>query len=281
MRQFSVFLFAAFILSACDIAFGPPPTETPTPAHAELAASPTFDIRPPTDLPNDVPLGVDGMNNPTAAAVAAHSDLSSNMPTLDASRRPVLITLPLPSGVQLDGELWTGAASAPAILLLGGTFESWGGYPATLRDSGYSVVTIQGDTGGDPAANLKAMFDVMALQPGIDPARMLAIGAGLGADAALIGCASDSRCLGAVLLSPQNAANLEAAMIDYNPRPVLLTASQEDSASLRAAERVRQSATGSALLQPFEGAGHGVQILFNRPDMIDLIRDFLNTVTGR
>jgi pimeloyl-ACP methyl ester carboxylesterase len=110
---------------------------------------------------------------------------------------------------------------------------------------------------------------------------MLAIGAGLGADTALIGCASDSRCLGAVLLSPQNAADLEAAMTGYNPRPVLLTASQEDSASLRAAQRVRQSATGSAVLQPFEGAGHGVQILFNRPDMIDLIRDFLNTVTGR
>jgi hypothetical protein len=121
----------------------------------------------------------------------------------------------------------------------------------------------------------------MAVQPGIDPARMLTIGAGIGADTALIGCASDSRCLGAVLLSPQNAADLEAAMLDYNPRPVLLTASQEDSASLRAAERVRQTATGSALLQPFEGAGHGVQILFNRPDMVDLIREFLNTVTGR
>lgn len=281
MRRYSVFLFAVFILSACDIVFGPPPTETPTPDHIELVASPTFDIQPPTDLPNDVPLGIDGMNNPTAAAVAAHSDLSQNVPTLDASLRPVLITLPLPSGTQLDGELWTGQSTAPGVLLLGGTFESWGGFPAILRDAGYSVISIEGELAGDPAANIKAIFDVMAVQPGIDPARMLAIGAGLGADTALIGCASDSRCLGTVLLSPQNAADLEAAMIDYNPRPVLLTASQEDSASLRAAERVRQSATGSALLQPFEGAGHGVQILFNRPDMIDLIREFLNTVTGR
>src|SRR5690606_12905391 len=107
-----------------------------------------------------------------------------------------------------------------------------------------------GDVDGDPAITIKALFDVMAVQPGIDPARMLTIGAGIGADTALIGCASDSRCLGAVLLSPQNAADLEAAMLDYNPRPVLLTASQEDSASLRAAERVRQTATGSALLQP-------------------------------
>ena len=281
MRRFSVFLFAAFILSACDVVFGPPPTETPTPDHIALEASPTFDIQPPTDLPNDVPLGLEGMNNATAAAVAAQSDLSPDVPTLDASLRPVLITLPLPSGAQLDGELWTGTSSAPGILLLGGTFESWGGFPATLRDAGYSVVSIEGELEGDLATSMKAVLDIMAVQPGIDPARMLAIGAGLGADTALIGCASDSRCLGAVLLSPQNAAGLEAAMIDYNPRPVLLTASQEDSASLRAAERVRLSATGSALLQPFEGAGHGVQILFNRPDMIDLIRDFLNTVTGR
>lgn len=281
MRRFCVFLFAVFILSACDVVFGPPPTETPTPDHIELVASPTFDIQPPTDLPNGVPLGFEGMNNATAAAVAALSDLSSGGATLDGSLRPVLITLPLSSGVQLDGELWTGSSTAPGILLLGGTFETWGGFPATLRDAGYSVISVEGELSGDPADSTKAIFDIMALQPGIDPARMLTIGAGLGADTALIGCASDSRCLGAVLLSPQDAASLEAAMTSYNPRPVLLTASQEDSASLRAAERVRQSATGSALLQPFEGAGHGVQILFNRPDMINLIRDFLNTVTGR
>jgi hypothetical protein len=281
MRRFCVFLFAAFILSACEVVFGPPPTETPTPDHIELAPSPTFNIQPPTDLPNNVPLGREGMNNSSAAAVAAQSDLSPGLPTLDASLRPVLITLPLPSGVQLDGELWMGSSSAPGVLLLGGTFESWSGFPAVLRDAGYSVVSINGDVDGDPAITIKAIFDIMAVQPGIDPARMLTIGAGIGADTALIGCASDSRCLGAVLLSPQNAADLEAAMLDYNPRPVLLTASQEDSASLRAAERVRQTATGSALLQPFEGAGHGVQILFNRPDMVDLIREFLNTVTGR
>src|SRR5690606_20648233 len=133
MRRFCVFLFTVFILSACDVVFGPPPTETPTPDHIELVASPTFDIQPPTDLPNGVPLGFEGMNNATAAAVAALSDLSSGGATLDGSLRPVLITLPLSSGVQLDGELWTGSSTAPGILLLGGTFETWGGFPATLR----------------------------------------------------------------------------------------------------------------------------------------------------
>lgn len=273
--------FATFILSACDAIFGPPPTETPTPNYIQLLPSPTFDIHPPTRLPNEVPLSGDGVNNAAAASVAALTDLSSNMPTIDSSRLPVLITLPLPSGVQLDGELWAGTDAAPVVVLFGGTFEAWGGIPALIRDAGYSVVTVEGDTSGDPAVNISAIFDVIARQPDADPARMLAIGAGSGADFALIGCAGDSRCLGAVLLSPQNDAALAAAMDAYNPRPLLLTASQEDSASLRAAERIRQSATGAVVLQPFEGAGHGIQILFNRPDMINLIREFLNTVTGR
>ena len=70
-------------------------------------------------------------------------------------------------------------------------------------------------------------------------------------------------------------------MPDYNPRPILLAASQEDSASLRAADQVRQAATGSALFQPFEAAGRGVQLLANRPDLVTLIIEFLDTVSSR
>jgi hypothetical protein len=281
MRRITELLCAALLLAGCDIAFGPAPTATPTAAFPVLAPSATFDIRPPTELPNSVPPVGDGLNNPTAAAQAAHSELSPNMPTPDVSRRPVLITVPLPSGIQLNGELWTTESTAPGVLLLGGTFENWGGFPATLRDLGYAVVTVEGGLGADPVGNVRAMFDVMAVQPGVDPARLLVVGAQAGADAGFAGCGADSRCLAAVLLSPQVSADLEAAIGSYNPRPVLLTASQEDSASLRAAERVRQSATGSALLQPFEGAGRGVQIIHNRPDMVALIGEFLDTVTGR
>jgi hypothetical protein len=268
-------------LAGCDVAFGPPPTATPSPAYAPLAPSPTFDIRPPTELPNDVPLDIEGMNNATAASQAAQSQLLPGMPTDDPARRPVLISIPLASGAQLNGELWLSPASAPGILLLGGTFESWGGFPAVLRDLGYAIVTVEGDLSANPAVDVRAIFDVMAIQPGIEPARLLVVGAQHGADSGFVGCAADARCLGAVLLSPQVAATLESAMADYNPRPVFLTASQEDSASLRTAERVRQTVTGSALLQPFEGAGRGTQIIHNRPDIVALIAQFLDTVTGR
>lgn len=281
LHLFLLLVIGSAFLSACDIAFGPEPTPTPTAAFGELAPSPTFDIHPPTDLPVGVPLNMEGLNNPTAAAMAAQAAFLPEMATPDLTVRPVLITIPLPSGVQLNGELWLPGGSAPAVLLLGSTFEGWGGFPAILRDAGYAVISIEGDLQGDTISNIRAIFDAVAVQPGVDPARLIVIGAQNGADSGLQGCSADSRCLGTVLLSPQNAAVLEAVMPAYNPRPILVTASQEDSASLRAAERIRLAATGSAILQPFEGAGRGVQILANRPDMIALVITFLDTVTGQ
>ncbi len=281
MKRLVILAIFAAMLSACDIAFGPEPTPTPTPPYGELAPSPTFDIHPPTDLPVGVPLDMEGLNNPTAAALAAQAAFLPAMPTPDLSLRPVLITIPLPSGIQLDGELWIPGGSAPGILLLGSTFEGWGGFPAILRDHGYAVVSVEGALGSDPAQDVRAILDVMSVQPGVDPSRLIVIGALSGADAGLAGCAVDSRCLGSVLLSPQATSVLEAVMPDYNPRPILLAASQEDSASLRAADQVRQAATGPALFQPFEAAGRGVQLLANRPDLVTLIIEFLDTVSSR
>lgn len=277
MKRMLLYLML-IVLSGCDIAFGPEPTATPTPNFAPLVASPTFDIHPPTELPPGVYTGMEGVNNATAAAVAALSPISPAQPTVDPAERPILITVPLPSGEQLNGELWIASTISPGVLLVGGTFESWSGFPATLRQMGYTTVTVEG---GTTAPGVRAMLDVLSAQPGVNGSQLLIIGVELGADAGFLGCALDSRCLASVLLSPQVGADLEAAMADYNPRPVLLAASQEDSASLRAAERVRQAATGPALLQSFEGAGRGTQILLNRPDVVTLIGNFLNEVTGR
>lgn len=280
MRRLTVFLIFCLTLSGCDVIFGPPPTETPTPSYIDLPPSPTFDIQPPTNLPDgDVLIGMEGMNNATAAALSAETAYVPGMATADASRRPVLIMIPLPSNAQLNAELWLTGVTAPAVILVGSTFEDWGGFPAQLRDGGYAVVTVEGGLEGDYQANLQAVFNAVAVQPGLDPARMIIVGVQGGADAGFVACAYESRCLGAILISPQAASNMESAASNYNPRSILLAASQEESASLRAADRIRQLMTGPVILQPFEGAGSGIQILYNRPDMATLILEFLASLT--
>lgn len=265
--------------AACDIAFGPEPTATPTPAFPELAPSPTIDIHPPTEIAVDGPLILEGVTNPTAAALPADSAFLPAMPTPDLSNRPILIEITLPSGARVDGEVWLPGGRAPGVVLFGATFEQWAGFPSQLRQAGYSVVVFQWSHNITPEV-YSVLFNAAALQPGVDPARIILIGSEAGADAALAACAADSRCLGSVLLSPQGSDDLQAVMDAYNPRPLLLSASEVDSASLRTANTLRQLATGSALLQPFEDAGRGTQILFNRPDMVTLIIEYLATVTG-
>ncbi|MBK9123223.1 MAG: hypothetical protein IPM16_08895 [Chloroflexi bacterium] len=265
--------------AGCDVAFGPEPTATPTPAFPELAPSPTIDIHPPTEIADDGALILEGVTNPTAAALPADSAFLPAMPTPDLSNRPILIETMLPSGTRVDGEVWLPGGRAPGVVLFGATFEQWAGFPSQLRQAGYSVVVFQWSRSITPD-DFTMLLNSAALQPGVDPARLILIGAEAGADSALAACAADGRCLGSVLLSPQGSDDPQAVMDAYNPRPILLTASEVDSASLRTANTLRQLATGSALLQPFEDAGRGTQILFNRPDMVTLIVDYLATVTG-
>ncbi|KXK48929.1 MAG: hypothetical protein AELANPGJ_01527 [Anaerolineae bacterium] len=278
-RYVPLIMILMLAAAGCDVAFGPEPTATPTSAFPDLAPSPTIDIHPPTEIADDGPLFLEGVTNPTAAALPADSAFLPSMPTPDLSNRPILIETVLSSGVSVNGEVWLPGGRAPGVVLFGATFEQWAGFPSQLRQAGYSVVVFQWSR-SITADDIAALVNAAALQPGVDPARVILIGAEAGADFALVACAGDSRCLGSVLLSPQSAENADAVMQAYNPRPILLAASEVDSASLRTANTLRQLATGSALLQPFDDAGRGTQILFNRPDMVTLILEFLATVTG-
>jgi hypothetical protein len=78
-----------------------------------------------------------------------------------------------------------------------------------------------------------------------------------------------------VLLSPSDNPGLVEAIARYNPRPLFLAATQEDAPSFNGISALRGAATGAVFFQPFEQAGYGTALLENRPDLGDLVVEWL------
>lgn len=271
-RLFTYLMVCLVLLTGCDVVFGPEPSATPTPEYPEVLPSPSPDIRFPTEISGEIPMG-DGITIPQAAGLPADSPVSTQIALPDL-QLPDLITVSLRDGNTLNAEVYAGRAGSAGILLVGTTFEGWGGLPVSLRDLGYTVLTVQGGVTFD-AANILPMFDTLSVQPNVDAARLYIIGVEDGANMALSGCEVESRCVGVVIISPTPAESLLASARGMGPRPILIAASREDAASFAAAEAAGQAAQ-NAVFQAFEGAGRGTQIIINRPDFVRLIGEWLN-----
>lgn len=257
---------------------GAPPTLTPTVYIPPLDATPTINISPPTGLPNDFSnLPFAGINNPTAAAAPNESGVSPDMSPVQVIR-PELVTITTINGTPLNGELYRPAdtsQSTPGIVIVTTRFDEWSGFPIILRDAGFTVLSVESRIPALPG-DFTAMLDALIAQTAVDGERIAVMGAESGADIAFIGCSEDSRCKAAVLLTPLDRAALLNMIGAFNPRPLLVTASQDDSQAAQTAEALRLAVTGEATFQPFESEGRGTQILINRPDMGQLIVDWLS-----
>ena len=89
----------------------------------------------------------------------------------------------------------------------------------------------------------------------------------------LRGCAAGQVCDTVVLLSPLDET--PDVMARYNPRPLMLVASEEDTESYAVVQALNDAATGDKLLQSFVSAGRGTAMLANRPDLGNLIIEWL------
>ncbi|MBI5671623.1 MAG: hypothetical protein HZC41_26825 [Chloroflexi bacterium] len=270
----TLYLITVF-LAACAEAV---PTLTPTPALSgpTLEPSPTFELSTRGDQPAEPVF--EGQNNPTAAALApgaAMPPFEIGQPPSDNPGRVVEITAE--DGTLLQGELYVNATVlSPGVLLLADEGAGWGDFPGKLYEEGYTVLVMP-----VRPSNALSDFHVMlqTLINGVaDPARLGVIGAGGGANVALLGCASDKLCDAVALLSPLPDPALLDAMPQINPRPMLLTASQEDSEAFSTIQDLQAAATGEVLFQPFNRAGAGTGLLQNRPDLGDLIASWLKLV---
>ena len=119
------------------------------------------------------------------------------------------------------------------------------------------------------------LLNTLATQLNVDSNRLAVIAAEEGAVLALQGCAEDARCLGAAVLTPSGQAALTQYMPAFGSRELWVAVSEEDNASVLAAEAVRQSAAGTVTVQSLREAGRGTQILFTQPAVDAMLVNWL------
>lgn len=261
------------LIAACDNV-APTPTPTRALSAPTLEASPV--LRPLAQEHEPTQFLSAGQNDPTAAALPRDSELPPlPVGTLvpGESRQPINVTAP--DGSILTGDLYPTAPDArvPGILMLAPDRSAWLDLPLRLQAEGYTVLSMNArEVGNSTAAtgDFSAMIEALSEVSSVDPGRIAVIGAESGADEALAGCAAQLLCDILVLFSPLDSALASDAILRYNPRPLFITAAQDD-ANFIVADRLRGSAQGTIGFEPIEGQGRGASLLQAQPALADSV----------
>jgi pimeloyl-ACP methyl ester carboxylesterase len=187
-----------------------------------------------------------------------------------------IVTIQGTDGLTLVGEFYARENSAPAILLLhmlGGQRLDWVPLIPSLTDAGYNVLAVDmrghGETGGarDWTAaerDVISWLDWLSDQPSVERARLGIIGASIGANLALIGCAYDERCVTVIALSPgldYLGVRTDGAIPNLHDRSALLVAALDDFDSADSVKTLITLAEGELGAQLYDGDRHGTQLL--------------------
>ncbi len=194
--------------------------------------------------------------------------------------------------ITFSAEIYRSAnAAVPLVLLLHGkgeTREIWGDLPLRLQAVGFTVVTVDwrgaGRTGGaadwDRAPDdLREVLNYLRALPGLSAARTVLVGSGAGATLAIVGCASDANCKGAVAINAQvqdgKLLARDALGGAYGKRPLLLLTSVDDDPSAVDSQVLLTNAQGEKRLGRYPGRAHGGALLKANPDAMSAIVNWL------
>lgn len=216
---------------------------------------------------------------------------STPTPTVPA---PMRVEVQAADGLTLVGDLYNAEldAQTPAVLLMHmyqGRRTDWRTLLPALTGAGYHVISVDlrghGETGGDrdwqaAVGDVQTWLDWMETQPSINPDKIGIIGASIGANLALVGCANDTHCLTAVALSPGTnylGVTTTNAIKDLRSRSALLVASQTDEPS-SSVRTLTALADGEVGLQLYRGGTHGTLLLVTQgKSLIPMISNWLDT----
>lgn len=278
-RLWTTGLLLVLFTAACDTLSVSTPVPTRQLSAPTLAPTTPFSLPggPPTEVPGSAASGF-GANDPTVAALPNDLNLPPlSVPSDDGNARSVQIAL---DNAVLPGDFYTNVpVRAPGVLLLSTDRARWAGFPGTLEENGYVVLAVDTPDTMNEVVFQQLMGSFSEFAQGedsrLDPARLVIIGEQTGADIALRGCAVDARCSALGLLTPTNSNGAATLAAQYGQRPLLVSASVEDTDSYTLAQTLA-NAGNNVLFQPFEAAGSGAALLQNRPDFADLILSWLN-----
>lgn len=259
----NVLVKTVLILLICGLVVGcqvePPPSPTPTRALSGPTVVPSATIHFITS--DDLPTPSGGFSDPTAAALPNNAPVPPDVQGTAIPGGGQRVQVVADDGQIMNGELYQrGQARVPGILLVGMNLSAWGAFPSQLQAAGFTVLVVE----IRPATvvdDMRVLLATMGELGTVDPSRIAVVGESAGADAALIGCATDTSCDAVVLISPLGRDTLMNVLPTYNPRPLFLTTSQDDIDSFRAVEGLSSLATGEVVVETFPGPGRGAQLL--------------------
>lgn len=184
-------------------------------------------------------------------------------------------------GLTLVGDYYAaGDEPAPAVLLMhmyGSQRSAWNPIIPTLTEAGYAVLAVDlrgfGDTGGDEdfeaaQGDVQTWLDWLRQQPGVRADAVSIMGASVGANLALVGCANDEGCVTVIALSPgldfYNVMPEMAVTEGLRRRAVMLVASHGDTESAEGVRQMTASARGEINTRIFAGVAHGTSLFGSR-----------------
>lgn len=153
--------------------------------------------------------------------------------------------------------------------------SSWDKFAVQLYLENYSVISIDlrghGKSSGNWKEFAKEDFNGMILDVkeakefGLHEknTKFVIIGASIGANIALNYAAKDNEILGVVLLSPgldYRGVKTDTSGLNYDQRPILLVASEEDTYSANSVKELNTKLFGKKKLVMFKNAGHGTDM---------------------
>ena len=208
--------------------------------------------------------------------------LASFTVSLSAQDDPTFGTVSIPAGddLMLVGDLYLPDTASetgdPAVLLLhmlGSQRNAYDPLIPDLVDAGYVVLNVDmrghGETGGSQDWELaiddvQVWLDWLREQETVDGSRIAIIGASIGSNVALMGCANDAECVGAIALSPgldYRGVQPESAVVEgLSERAVLLVAAHGDRYSAESVEQMFTNATGDVSARIYRGSSHGTNL---------------------
>ncbi|MBL8153448.1 MAG: alpha/beta fold hydrolase [Anaerolineae bacterium] len=198
---------------------------------------------------------------------------------------PQAVQVEASDGLALVGDYFVSPSDAearPAVLLMhmyGSERGSWSPVIPALLEAGYDVLAVDlrghGDTGGAEdwelaVGDVQVWLDWLRAQPGVRAEAVSTMGASVGSNLALVGCANDAQCVTAIALSPGldfYGVKPETSVSErLRDRSALLLATQADTESAEAVRQMVMTAQGEIGARIWTGATHGTT-MFTSPRM--------------
>lgn len=215
-------------------------------------------------------------------------------PTEVVKRKKVFLTTT--DGIELAATYFPAMnadSSANAILLLHEAYKdrrAWFGFANAAQEAGYTVLAL--DLRGHGQSSGESTFDE-AMDKDVDAAlawlttstdvtfnQIGIAGASLGANLALRAAANHPEIKPVILLSPGMRLwelDIAEAIVDYDPRPLFLVASEEDAYPYETVQTLDEQASGKHQVIIYPGATHGAELLNSQPDLIPQMLDWFQT----